>query len=78
MANLAHRKFYPLQRMRRAVERAIEATTLAEKEQATRWAEAWGAFAGIVGNGKQSHANQTDKSIGSNLNSECGKQKKAP
>ena len=35
------------QRARLAAERAIQATTPAEKEKAQRWAEAWGAVARV-------------------------------
>ena len=41
------RKSYAMDRMARAIERAIEATTIKEKDHAARWAAAWGMLCGI-------------------------------
>lgn len=42
------RKSYAMQRMARAIERAIQAHTSIEKERAARWAAAWGLLCGIM------------------------------
>jgi hypothetical protein len=41
------RKSYAMKRMGNAIERAIHATTSAEKERSARWAAAWGLLCGI-------------------------------
>ena len=41
------RKSYAMTRMAAAIERAIEATTIKEKDRAARWAAAWGLLCGI-------------------------------
>ncbi len=41
------RKSYAMQRMVEAIDRAIEASTDAEKQRAARWASAWSAVAGV-------------------------------
>lgn len=40
-------KSYAMGRMGKAIERAIEATTILEKERAARWAAAWGVLCDI-------------------------------
>lgn len=40
-------KSYAMERMARALERAIEAKTISEKERAARWAAAWGLLCDI-------------------------------
>lgn len=40
-------KSYAMDRMARALERAIEASTITEKERAARWAAAWGLLCDI-------------------------------
>lgn len=40
-------KSYAMDRMARALERAIEAKTITEKERAARWAAAWGLLCDI-------------------------------
>ncbi len=41
------RRAYSRERMIAAIERAIAASTDAQKEKAARWAAAWGALSGI-------------------------------
>jgi len=41
-------KLYKLQCMRIAIERAIAAPSIDEKERAARWAAAWGSAAGVL------------------------------
>ena len=41
------RKSYAMSRMARAIERAIEATTIRDKDRAARWAAAWGLLCGV-------------------------------
>ncbi len=40
-------KSYAMDRMAKAIERAIEASTIIEKERAARWAAAWGLLCDI-------------------------------
>jgi hypothetical protein len=40
-------RIYALLRMRLAIDRAIRALTVTEKEKAARWAAAWGEAGGI-------------------------------
>ena len=42
------RKSYAMQRMAESIERAIQASTSAEKERAARWAAAWVLLCGIM------------------------------
>lgn len=41
------RKSYAMKRMASAIDRAIRASTSAEKERSARWAAAWGLLCGI-------------------------------
>lgn len=41
------RKSYAMQRMARALERAVRTATVKDKERAARWAAAWGMLCGI-------------------------------
>ncbi len=41
------RKFYAMQRMARAIERAIASVSLKETDRAIRWVAAWGLLCGI-------------------------------
>ncbi|MDM5180669.1 hypothetical protein PO883_26150 [Massilia sp. DJPM01] len=45
------RKAYGMARMVKAIDRAIDALTDAEKARAARWASAWGAISGIHSRG---------------------------
>jgi hypothetical protein len=42
------KKSYAMQRMSAAIERAIVAPTIKEKERAARWAAAWGMLCGVT------------------------------
>jgi hypothetical protein len=42
------KKSYAMQRMSVAIERAIAAPTIKEKERAARWAAAWGLLCGVT------------------------------
>ena len=42
-----NKKIYAMQRMGSALERAIAATSIAEKDRGARWAAAWGMLDGI-------------------------------
>ena len=42
------KKHYALRRMRIAIDRAVKAQTLTEKEKAARWAAAWAEIGGIT------------------------------
>jgi hypothetical protein len=41
------RKSYAMQRMGRAIDRAIASRTLVDKDKAAKWAAAWGMVCGI-------------------------------
>lgn len=45
--DIHQRRAYALHRLGLAVDRQIRAKTKAEKEQATRWAAAWGTKTGL-------------------------------
>lgn len=45
------KKAYALMRMARAIGRAVDAASNAEKDRAARWAAAWGVLAGIRSRG---------------------------
>jgi len=45
--NDQQRKLYAMVRMRLAIDRAITAQSMLDKEKAARWASAWGTAAGI-------------------------------
>lgn len=68
------KKSYAMQRMARAIERAVGAATGKEKERAARWVGAWGMLCGIksstvrlrqseVGRGSDAHIRQPSDQI---------------
>ena len=68
------KKSYAMQRMARAIERAVGAATGKEKERAARWVGAWGMLCGIksstvrlrqseVGRGTDAHIRQPSGQI---------------
>lgn len=47
LSQTTKRKTKAMQRMGKAIDRAIAAPSIREKEQAARWAAAWGLLCGI-------------------------------